>query len=178
MSDEGKFDITAIPIAKAERQGSPFENTTDAQSFSLALIEYAESIFAEDGEVAPTAFFLTGDTVMVMGLTFGNEEEKDIMAQLMGTVANEIGADAIGFISETWMASGETKEEALALPPSQRPDRKEAIVATASWKEDDEDLKHSMKLSFIHRDGDSVSLLRDDTYDHDDGSMSGRFFFG
>lgn len=118
------------------------------QSFQQSSRE----LFLAQGEHMPLAFVfgtknpVDGEAARVMvpviPSTFGDDAAKECMIQAVQTAVQITDAVGVVFISEVWVTTypkkeGQTDEEALAevqqraCPPSEHPERKEALMLTA-----------------------------------------------
>ena len=88
-----------------------------------------------NGEVRPMIIAHTGDTVfaITLGDMMRSSPTKDIAAGMAGAEMRKRGVSRYVFMSEAWLAvpkPGEDPRE--GPPPSERPDRIEALVLSAS----------------------------------------------
>jgi hypothetical protein len=85
------------------------------------------------GEVQPMIIAHTGDTLFALGDMMRSDQTKDIAAGMIGAEMRKRNASVYVFMSEAWLAvpkPGEDPRE--GPPPSERPDRIEALVLSAS----------------------------------------------
>lgn len=173
------MDPLAVPVATFEKYESPLNDACDAKSFAEAIMDHVEKIFLKVGNLQPTAILLHGDQATVIALTFENTEQKDLVSGFVRDMSSELGAHAVGFAAESWLASikEEDKDKALDVIPSEHPDKKEVIFVTATWK-DVFGKGSAARATYIKRDEEEkvIELVRNDK-ELDDGTCQGRFMF-
>lgn len=90
-------------------------------------------------ELTPVWLLVTGaGKIEIFATPWGNTREKHVVIETMRDVMREKRVTAYSLLTEAWMARA-TPEEAkeggyIGLPPSQRPDRMEAVVIMAANK--------------------------------------------
>ena len=174
------MDPISVHTTTFEKYGSPLESAVDAKSLAETIIEHAEQMLLDHGEVQPAVVFLHEDQVTLAPLSFESEEQKDLVSEFITTLGGKLGAHAIGFVSESWMAQAETddKEEVAKIVPSKHPNRKEILMATTTWR-DVFGKERAARVTYIKRDdeGKITDLFRDDNDLEDLSKCSGRFVF-
>lgn len=90
------------------------------------MVSISYKIFADRGRLVPVALILTGtgDTEAI-GSLFGNLDEKDKFAMKMCLTCKAMQAQALLFISESWIVEAAA---AINCAPSQHPDRREVVM--------------------------------------------------
>ena len=87
------------------------------------------------GEVQPMIIAHTGDTLFAvhLGDMMRSSQTKDIAAGMIGAEMRQRNASVYVFMSEAWLAVPKPgKNPREGPPPSERPDRIEALVLSAS----------------------------------------------
>lgn len=129
--------IDAINSAEAKPIPEDFQDT-------LAMIgaEYSRAkeylVGNKDASLIPTWTAITknGQFLIVATPFEGGERHKDMVAQAMERIFNEINAERYTFISEAWMARVDKDEyDKDRRPPSQRDDRMEVLIIMGGDKD-------------------------------------------
>lgn len=110
---------------------SPLENL-----FEHAKTQ-AREIFLDQGNCMPV--FITLDPTMIIPFVFGDNNEKRILADAIRAIFKQEKVSGYVYVFEAWMAmekrgDRKTIDTDKLVPPSQRPDRTEAIVIMAENK--------------------------------------------
>lgn len=126
------------------------------KEFVDSIKQKVTQTFNTEGKILPTWFFLLKDNSIVELVTpFRNNFEKDIIDKAIRKVVVAKDVQRYAFTSEVWYAiSIERYVKKLSdykgLPPSKRPDRKEALMLVA----EDKAGEGLIGRSDIHRGGD------------------------
>ena len=114
--------------------------TTGRQvAIERALASATEAMHAKR-QVQPRVIAHAGDKLLAFHLGDAMESpvKKDLAAEMMGSEMRKRGVQLYVFMSEAWMASGiGEKDLTKSPPPSQRPDRIECLILSASDGEGD-----------------------------------------
>jgi hypothetical protein len=114
--------------------------TTGRQvAIERALASATEAMHAKR-QVQPRVIAHAGDKLLAFHLGDAMERpvKKDLAAEMMGSEMRKRGVQLYVFMSEAWMASGiGEKDLTKSPPPSQRPDRIECLILSASDGEGD-----------------------------------------
>jgi hypothetical protein len=140
-------------------------------------IQQAERVLVDkpNAQILPTFVLEKPDNeIGVFATPWTNEREKEITVYALRHVMRETKVLRYSFISEAWMATARPGTEHLArLPdgemPSQRPDRVEVVIITAS---DATTIKSAM-LRIVRGEGGTVVRLDRDLADAK--AIKGRF---
>lgn len=102
----------------------------------LHMKNTAERVFAKYGECLPV--FVTLEPPMILPCAFHDLAEKRMKVAMIKALFKETGVKRYGFAFEAWFASepvrGLAVDIAEVTPPSEREDRKEAIIVVAEEK--------------------------------------------
>ncbi len=138
------------------------------------IIAHAEDMIVREGSINPAGFILTKEEVLILPFNFLTPEDKDTASTTLEVLANQLDTVGVAFVAESWLGSYSKKEQ---VPTSVKddPNRKEAIIATASWTGGSDNT--AMRVSFITRDENEkiVGLVRDDNYMNGCSEIAGRF---
>jgi hypothetical protein len=105
--------------------------TTD--EMILKVIEGAKSNLKNSTELMPTFFVGAGEKISIVGAPFSTEREKDVIADGIRAMAEELQADFVVFLSETWTLSPEDGKDFMEnrhkyRSVSEHPRKKEAVT--------------------------------------------------
>jgi hypothetical protein len=112
---------------------------TRQEAIDAARSSAAEAMRAK-GEVQPMIIAHIGHTLRAypMADAMGRTDiVKDVAAQVVGAAMRKAGADAYVFMSEAWYAPTSSSDPLAGVMPSQRPDRIEVLIVSASDREGD-----------------------------------------
>lgn len=116
---------------------NPYETP---QSLMDSMVSFAKTSFDPKSQVLPMWTVIGEDgKAYVYMIPFVESGDKNMAARVVREACDKHKATMIGFMAETWTVSGDDKdkEQLTSVPPSEHPDRKEAIymiVETASGK--------------------------------------------
>lgn len=161
-----------LPVLKHQRHLTRFKDTDSADSMVDNIIAHAEDMIVREGSINPAGFILTKEEVLILPFNFQTPEDKDTASTALEVLANQLDTVGVAFVAESWLGSYSKKEQ---VPTSVKddPNRKEVIIATASWAGSNT----AMRVSFITRDENEeiVGLVRDDNYMNECDEIAGRF---
>ena len=106
----------------------------------LATMYINEMFGKYRGDTIPPVVFLLNESrkdIQPVSLDMGTEESKNVSAALLRIAVHSLEATTSVFIAESWKATakpGESMEDMLALPPSERPDREEGVMVMIETK--------------------------------------------
>ncbi len=86
-------------------------------------LEKAKFLLLKDKKLVPVAFLHTGNHIKVIGLSFKDNEEKNLQIYLLKKLVKEEHADAIIVLAESWYVI----TDEISIEPSKHPMRKECI---------------------------------------------------
>ena len=108
--------------------------------------------FNQKGEHPPTWFLDTGDDrVLELITAFQSDQEKEIYDMVMRRAIKAYKVQRYVYVSEVWYATARTKEECKGPRPSDRSDRKEALMLSG----EDISGEQIYGMSDIHRRPDT-----------------------
>lgn len=146
------------------------------QEFDAAIFERASAIIAMGEEQPPIVVVLMieeEDTWHVIDVSqaMSTEHGKEIVSELINTLANRDEIAVVSFISEAWMVVGEQANEGR---PSEHPERIECVVVSYSLASG----KRALAVhNIIRAPGVAASLVRGELRTEDAGeTLDGRFF--
>lgn len=126
------------------------------------LMEAAKGFLVETGSHPTVAFLGIGRTLAMLdipGELMADDRTKDILSDLLRVAASSSGADAGYFISEVWTcnASREEAEKNGVVPPSELPERREALLLIYEYK-NEEKVEGGTLIAYFHKEGGKVVL--------------------
>lgn len=98
----------------------------ELKDYMQHISEKAKMLLTRDGKLIPVAFVHYDNDIEVLGLSFRNNDEKEIQFLFLKKLVEKKNADAICTVIESWYVS-DIKEN-ITVSPSNHPLRKECIL--------------------------------------------------
>jgi hypothetical protein len=133
-----------------------------------SMLKTAKFLLLRDGKLVPAAFIHFGNNIDVIGLSFGDNYEKDQQLFVLKKLVKDKNADAAFIVSEAWMVS--TDKADFTIKPSTHPMKKECIHLYGECKEGN----MSIMQIFEHINGEIIFQEKIDMKD----VVSPKFNFG
>jgi hypothetical protein len=139
------------------------------------MITFVQTTYDGKGEIMPMWTLVDKNGQCYVYLTpFDGEDSKQAVDMMIRQQCAVRDIVMIGFMSEVWTYSapaGTSEEEARRIPPSERPDRKEAILFIAEHINGEHRSAHMV----IERDAEGTGILQPYTERDNHTKMTGRF---
>jgi hypothetical protein len=125
--------------------------------------------------VPPTFAFCAGKTVDTFESGWNSERDRSISLGVAKALGVAKDADWFAVMSEVWTTSASTKDEALRVPPSESPDRTEALFVFGSYRKADDTLGHVALNRAFSRYQDGFAFFREEPVSLNDDRIGGDF---
>jgi hypothetical protein len=151
-----QIPVAEWPVARRSEPAADAGRFEAVRSEYLALVERVGRTLAPGDDWVPVLLIEGRDGRTVVGLSdlFSSEPAKTFASQeLMPAVLRQEQAQMFGLVTTAWVAKSEPGEP-LLLPPSQDPDRMEAVVLTVA-----DATQHEVWVAPIERRSDAPPAL-------------------
>jgi hypothetical protein len=91
------------------------------------LFEQVKSILKKHKELTPVVFGVSEENGLLFTLGMPEPEHREALVHFLKLGASKLHLDCVAIVSEAWMSSSSTEEEAKHARPSQDPNRKETV---------------------------------------------------
>ncbi len=126
-----QFDVQKWP-----REGTPYADVSEAQELAALMMSRAQNQLKRMGTQKTSMLFLTEDTVhLVVAPLSDKENERNAVANLGIRMAHDLGAFAVGMVSESWLIPGVSEVEGDPSRLLHNEDKIEMLLVTVTWKD-------------------------------------------
>ena len=130
---------------------------------------FVREIMTNRGSVAPQFVLRIGQAMVPILAEFQDTRSKNNTVALVRLMTTVLNPQSVSFVAESWMSQAASEADARSTPPSQSPDRKEAVVVQVSTPIDER-----MRLLLIERD-ENGGYAHLNQMGEDESGASGRF---
>ena len=122
------FSILIMINRKREKMTKHYDNMKKdkLKDFTEHILEKAKSLLLVSGKLVPVAFLHYNDNIDVIGLSFKDNEEKEIQFSFLKKLVEDKNAEAIFIVVESWYVI--TDKDKLSIEPSKHPLKKECLL--------------------------------------------------
>lgn len=122
---------------KWNRKGSDFEHISDSQQMADLMLKLATREFTQTGKHPTSLLLLTSDEVHLVHTPLSKaENERHAVVNLSQKLGVELGAEAVGFVSECWFVQGQFDDpELVSAQINLNDQRVEMLLIMVSWSE-------------------------------------------
>lgn len=140
------------------------------KDFIEHLLGKAKSLLLTSGKLVPVAFLHYNDNIDIIGLSFRDNEEREIQFSFLKKLVEDKNAEAIFTVIESWYVI--TEKEKLNIEPSKHPLKKECILLYG----ESEDSRFTIVQLFEKKYGEII--FGEKISDFSDDIVSMKFNFG
>lgn len=138
-------------------------------SVQRALKQFDEAHRIAPYDIKPHWLIQFGSFMGVVATPFANDREKEVVSRVLGEAMKIANARAYSFFMEAWIANVRPGHDWDKTPPSQHPDREDALIITTYDRKRSLTTRYAVKRAGTPR---AKLLARDDW---GDSGLVGRF---